>query len=175
MNALDVVLLVVIGVSVTMGLLKGLVREVFALVGVVLGIALALLLAPRLGLALERWIEIPSASYAAALLLVFVLTLGAVALAAHLVTKLIEIAQLGFVNRLLGGAFGILRGGLIGLVLVLGLTLFLDGDAPLLSGSQIAPVIAEGAKTIAPLLPDEPRRVFLERLGDLGGQEEETI
>jgi membrane protein required for colicin V production len=95
------------------------------------------------------------------------------AIVAVLITKVLDFAQLGFYNRLLGGAFGLLRGAAIGLVLILGLTLFLDAESPLIRESRLAPRLAWGARGIAPLLPGTIRAVLLDRLDALSGNERE--
>lgn len=168
MNVLDIAIVIILGVSIAYGLIKGLVKEVFSLAGVLIGLFLAFLLAPQVGAVLERWIHVESAAYAVAMIVVFVLALIGVAIVSHLVTKFLEFAHLGWANRLLGGGFGVIRGGVIGLVLVLVLALFVDEHSPLLADSTLAPLLALGARIMAPLLPEGPRDLLLERLDDLG-------
>jgi membrane protein required for colicin V production len=172
MNAFDVILVLIVAVSTIAGLAKGLVREVFSLVGVLLGILLALVLSADLSVFLGRWIPYESAAYAAAFILVFVLTMVAAAIVAALVTKVLTVANLGFYNRLLGGLFGLVRGAVIGLVLMLGITLFLDADSPLVRDSRLAPQLAWSARGIAPLLPESVRGVLLDRLDTLDRRHE---
>lgn len=164
MNPFDIILVIIVAVSLIAGFIKGLVREVFSLAGVLLGILVAFLGAGSLGHYLGRWIAYESAAYAAAFVLLFVGTMVVAGILGIVLTKVIDLASLGFLNRLLGGAFGLARGFLIGLVLALGLTLFLDPNAPLLRDSRFVPDLAGGARILAPLLPEVPRRVLLERL-----------
>ncbi len=164
MNVLDLFLLLLVGISVVAGLMKGLVREIFALVGVLAGVVLALVLSPSLAPRLEHWIHNAPADYAVSLILIFAVTMLGVGLIAHLISKVIELAQLGFANRLLGGLFGLVRGAIMGLVLVLGLTLFLEPSAPILAGSTLLPYLSWSARAMAPLLPEGPRVVLLDRL-----------
>jgi membrane protein required for colicin V production len=175
MNAFDIILLVILVVSFVGGLAKGLVREVFSLAGVVVGILVALLFASPLADELGRWISYESAAYAAALVLLFVITMVVAGLLGIAITKVIDLASLGFMNRLLGGAFGLVRAFLIGLVLALGLTLFLDTDAPLLRDSRFIPDLAVGARVLAPLLPEGPRHVLLDRLDILESRAPTTV
>jgi len=171
MNVLDVVLLLIVALSATAGLIKGLIREVFALVGVLAGIVVALVFSPQFTPTLGRWFPYESAAYAAALFLLFVATLLAAAFVGKILTKIVAIAHLSFANRLLGAAFGVLRGGLISLVIVLGLTLIVEPDQPVLAHSRVVPYLAWGARAMAPLLPERPRQVLLERLDELGSPE----
>ena len=177
MNPFDILLLLIVAMSLGSGLMKGLVREVFSLVGVILGILVSLIFSPVLGPVLQRWIPYENAAYAAAFLIFFVAILVLSSVVAHLLTKLLEFAQLGFIDRLLGGLFGIVRGGLIGLVLALGLTLFLDAGHTFLSESRLTPRLAWGGRALAPFLPEKTREVLLDRLQDLPPEdvpEEET-
>lgn len=171
MNVLDIALLAIALVSVVAGIAKGLVREVFALVGVLVGILIGLLVAPAFGGWLQRWIQHDTAAYGVAFVLIFVLVLVVAGLISHLLTRVIRFANLGFVNRLLGGVFGLLRGGLIGLVVVLGLSLFLDPQAPLLHESNLLPRLTWGGKLLLPLIPEGPRDVLKDRLERLPEEE----
>lgn len=176
MNSFDVVLLLIMALSMGTGLMKGLVREVFSLVGAILGILIALILGPQLTPFLERWIPYESAAYAVAFLLVFIAVLLATSLVGALLTKVLDVAHLGFYNRILGGTFGFIRGVIIGLILAIGLTLFLDPGTAFLTESKLTPRLAWGARVLAPLLPEHPREVLLERLEYLPQTEEtETI
>jgi membrane protein required for colicin V production len=170
-NPFDLVLLAIVAVSLAAGLLKGLVREVFSLAGLVLGILLALVLAPVVAPSLERVIVIRSAAYAAAFLLLFVATLIVAGLLGHFLTKLIEIAQLGGMNRLLGGVFGLVRGVLTAMILALGLTLLFDPQTPFLAESRVLPHLEFGARLLAPLLPQEARDELLQHLRALPPRE----
>ncbi len=167
MNNLDILLLLIVGLSILAGLMKGLIREVFSLAGVLLGIILALVFSPPLSVYLGRWIPFANAAYGAALFLIFTVTIVATTLLSHMLTKAIEVASLGFMNRLLGGVFGILRGALIGLMIVLGLTLILDPGHNILASSRVTPYLALGARAVAPVLPAGVRKALLERLDAL--------
>lgn len=167
MNVLDVALLVILGISVAAGLWKGLIREIMALAGVLAGVLVAFAFSPRLAPELERWIHNQSAAYAASLVLLFVLTLIVAGLLGYLLTKVVELAQLGFANRLLGGAFGVLRGVIIGIFLVLGLTLFVEPSSPILARSAVVPYLAWGARILSTFLPQDTRETLIERLDRL--------
>jgi membrane protein required for colicin V production len=166
-NVFDYLLLAIVAVSLAAGLLKGLVRELFSLLGLVLGILLALVLAPGLARELDRVIPNHSAAYAASFLLLFVATIILSGLAAHFMMKLVEIARLGMVNRILGGVFGLVRGVLTAMILALGLTLLFDPDTPFLAESRVTPHLEFGARALAPFLPQDAREALLRHLEQL--------
>ena len=167
MNWLDYVLLGILVLSVSAGFMKGLVREVFSLGGVVLGVLFALMFSGQVQPWLEQWIPSPSAAYAAALVAIFVATMIAADLISRLISNALKLVKLNFVNRILGGVFGILRAVLIAMVVVLGAQLFLEPGHPVLSESKTVPVLGEISAAIAPLLPEEVRDALDEQLEKL--------
>lgn len=174
MNELDVALVAIVAVSMVAGLIKGLVREIISLAGVLFGILLAFLFAPAWSKTIGDWIQHDAAAYAAAFVTIFVAVLVGATLIGAAIDRVVGFARLSFANRVLGGVFGLVRGALIGLVIVLGLTLFLDRSAPLLADSRILPRMVGGARMMAPLLPGPTRDVLLERLDYLPGPPEEA-
>ena len=164
MNWLDIVLLGIFALSLAAGLMKGLVREVFALAGVILGVIVALLFGDNLGVSLERWIPLPSAAYAAAVVGLFVGVMVLVSMLSGLLDKVVSVIQLGWANRLLGGVFGILRAFVISVILVMALALYLEPDHEVFTESKITPYLLEATEIIAPLLPEEFRVTLREHM-----------
>ena len=177
MNTLDVAIVIIVLLSVASGGWKGIVREVLSLGGVVLGILAGLLLAGRIGPGMERWIPNQAAAFAVAMVLVFVLVLLLTELIARVVTTLIKMAKLGVANHILGGVFGLVRGFLIGAVIVLGLGLFLDPGHSVLAESKTVPVLSFGAEVLAGLLPDDIHGAFqtqVDTLREMAGKAPRT-
>ncbi len=168
MNLLDIALIAILLFSIGAGVWKGLVREILNIVGVLAAILLALALASSLAPHLAGILPYATSGYSESLIVIFVVTLIAATLLAHLLTKVIEAASLGGVNRALGGVFGLVRGALIGLFLVLGLTLFLPSGSPVLAESKLTPYLGIGARALAPLLPDQAEDLLRRRLDVLG-------
>jgi membrane protein required for colicin V production len=167
MNLLDIALIAITLFSIIAGVWKGLVREIFNIVGVLAAILLALTLATSLAPHMKRILPYDTSGYAESLILIFVATLIAAGLLGVLLTKVLEAAQLGGMNRALGGVFGLLRGMLIALFLVLGLTLFLPSGSRVLSGSKLTPYLGMGARALAPLLPEQAEVTLRRRLDAL--------
>lgn len=117
MSLLDITIMVVLALMGLRGLLRGLIKEVAALTALVLGGWLAYRYHAVAATPLK-----PLLPTAAAEVVAFVLLLILVGLAAHLLgnllTGLIKLALLGWVNRLGGVALGLVEGSLIlGMVL----------------------------------------------------------
>ena len=112
MNWLDVVLGAVVLASVVTGFLKGAIRTVFSLAGLAVGFFIASRESGALGIVLSSWMS-PRVAGAVAFVIVF-LGIGLVfALAAYLLRTVIEKLSLTWLDRLAGGALGLLRGVII--------------------------------------------------------------
>lgn len=112
MSLLDIFIMVVLALMGLRGLLRGLIKEVAALTALVLGGWLAYRFHGVAAVPLRTLMP-----EAAAQVVAFVALLILVGLAAHLLgnllTSLVQLALLGWVNRLGGIAVGLLEGGLL--------------------------------------------------------------
>lgn len=115
----DTFVLIVIGVSALFGLFRGLVRELLSLAGWLAAGTLAYRYAGPLARNLDGVVSVPSVALALAFLAVLVTVLVGFAIVSYVVSRLVESTGLGATDRLLGVAFGVLRGGAVITVLVL--------------------------------------------------------
>ena len=124
MNAFDYAVLTVILASVLLGLWRGVVSEILALAAWVVAFLVARLVAVGVANALTGQIAEPGLRLAVAYVLVFVSVLLIFGIARVLISLLLKAVGLGVLDRLLGAAFGVLRGILVVLevVLVAGMT-----------------------------------------------------
>ncbi|HUK04197.1 MAG TPA: CvpA family protein [Burkholderiales bacterium] len=153
MTWLDYAVLGVFAMSLVLGTWRGLVREVVSILGWVIAFLAANLLAGPLGPAMPKAIPSEELRIAAAYLIVFILSLVVTSLAGLLLSKVVSAIGLGGVDRLLGAAFGALRGFLIVLAgtLLAGLT-----SAPRQAwwrDSASGPLLAQVAGAAKPWLP----------------------
>ncbi len=119
MNLLDFILLAPLLFGLGRGLFKGLFIELASLVSLFGGAFMAYLFADDVYLQLAKYVDDPGigtkvASYA----LVFVAVVIAVYLLARALTKMMKLVALGFVNRLLGGLFGLCKTLILVLIVV---------------------------------------------------------
>ena len=129
MHTADLVILGVILASVLFGVFRGFVREAFALAGWVAAYVVARVFHAPLEPLLADYIATPSLRMAAAWGGLFVSTLALVALAGYMVRSLMEAAGISAVDRLLGGLFGLARGGILVLAALVLLAPFVKRDA----------------------------------------------
>ena len=119
MTLFDLAVIVIVGLSVLLSLIRGLVREVLALAAWVVAFLAANVLAGEVAPWLPDAIPTEALRLLAGFVMVFVVVLIAVSALAILASKLVKSAGLGVEDRVLGGVFGLARGMLVVMILVL--------------------------------------------------------
>ena len=119
MTLFDYAVLAITGFSVFLGTLRGLVREVIALAGWVVAFVVAGAYGGEVAPLLARQIPDESWRALAAVVAVFFVVLILMSVIAMLTSRLIKSAGLGVEDRLLGGMFGLARGLLVVVTLML--------------------------------------------------------
>ena len=112
-NWIDIVISVVVLLSCLFGLFRGLVKEVFSLVTWIAALIVARVYSDDFAPSLASTFEGETTRLVAAFAILFLATLVVGALVNHLMARLISFAGLALTDRLLGGLFGMARGGLI--------------------------------------------------------------
>ena len=113
MQWIDWAILIIIGLSAGISLLRGFVREALSLAGWVLAFFVAKGFYQEFSTLLTSYIDTPSLRYAVSWAALFVLTLTISGLVNYLLSQLIEKAGLSGMDRIMGMAFGALRGVLL--------------------------------------------------------------
>ncbi|HEX6591384.1 MAG TPA: CvpA family protein [Moraxellaceae bacterium] len=129
MHPADIVILVVIALSVLLGVFRGFVREAFSLAGWFLAYVVARLFHAPLEAMLADAITTPSLRLAVAWGGLFVATLLLCSVAAWMIMSLMEAAGLRGMDRFMGAIFGLLRGLILVLALLVMLAPFVGKDA----------------------------------------------
>ena len=155
MAALDWIFLVVLCASLLIGAWRGLVFELLSLAGGVVAFFAAQWFADDMGALLPMGQADATWRHVAGFAVVFVGAVFACGLVAWLLKKLVEAVGLRPADRALGALFGVLRGLvlLLAVVLVAGWTPM--QDAPWWKESQAAPLLQGALKGLRPALPDE--------------------
>ncbi|WP_180684464.1 CvpA family protein [Tepidicella baoligensis] len=160
MFAVDVLLLVVLGVSLVLGVWRGLVFEVLSLAGWVAAFFLAQWYADEAAARLPLGDTAEPLRYAAGFAVVFVTAAFVAAFLAWLIKRGIERVGLRPVDRTLGGAFGLVRGGviLLALALVVNMTPIKDEEA--WRRSAAAGWLNGGLHSLKGMMPDSIAQYF---------------
>jgi membrane protein required for colicin V production len=152
MTALDWLIVAIVVISVALAAAQGFFFEIFSLAGVVVGYLLAAWGYHYVAAWYHPYVKSPWIGDLAGFLTVFVAVVILAALIARLVRHFVKQAGLSWIDRLLGAAFGLLRGLLIVTVLVLAMASFTPGSR-LLARSELGSyllIAARGASWLAP-------------------------
>ena len=164
MNWFDIVILAVLGAFILKGLLRGLLKELCSLTGLVAGLYLALRFSPPLATEMAQAFHLPQQLCSiAAFALLFLATFAFFAVLGYLLSRFVKLVFLGGLNRVAGGLFGLVQGGLLlalGLF-ALSLSPLPQRVRPVFAGSQLAPPLVHlGAAVVhggREILTDSPR------------------
>ena len=123
-DMLDVGIIILIVLSAIIGLIRGFVKEALSLATWVAAFAFALIYVKPLAEALPFAVQSEVARMGIAFAIIFFSVLVIGAIINHLLSSVVSSIGLGGVDHVLGGVFGVLRGGLIItlLVILMGLT-----------------------------------------------------
>lgn len=119
MTAFDYTVLVIVGVSILISLMRGLVREMLSIIGWVLAWYVAKTYAVQLAPLLPADIPTDKLRMMASFLVLFLAVLLLSSLLSLALSGLFQQLGLGWLNRLLGGLFGLARGLLIVSIVVM--------------------------------------------------------
>ena len=119
MNWLDVILLLPLLVGLVKGLLRGLISEVIAIGAIIFGVVGA----NMFGTPLTQWLLSqfgwpPTVCSIVSYVVLFLIITIVLSLIAQGLTRLMKAIHLGWINRILGGFFGVFKYGLIVLLVV---------------------------------------------------------
>ncbi len=118
MNEVDAAIIVVTAISCLFGLWRGLIKEVLSLLTWVAALLVARVYSEYLAEMLVNVIDSGGVRYVSAVALLFIVVMMLGTLINHFMSKLITVTGLKFADRLLGGVFGIARGAVIVLVIL---------------------------------------------------------
>lgn len=163
MNWLDITIIALLAVFVVEGAAKGFVRQIVGLTALLLGIVLGIWFYGTAGSFLLPYVSKPAIAMLLGFLIVFVGVQLLGGLAGWTLSKAMKATGLGWLDRLMGVAFGTLKAVLAGVVLVLALTAFPIKPLPdAVARSRFAPYLIDASHVITYLAPRELRDGFVE-------------
>ena len=142
LNALDILLIGILSLSLIWGLFRGLVREVLALPTWVMAGWLTWRYGATLGDYLMEWLSSERLSYFGGLGIVFISSLAAFTLVSRVAYKQFRISGLTAMNRILGAIFGIARGVVMSTLLLFGAQFSPATEANWYRDSELVPYFA---------------------------------
>ncbi|HKS74551.1 MAG TPA: CvpA family protein [Terriglobales bacterium] len=163
MSGADWIILAVILISVAQAAAEGFFHAAFSMAGLVLAYLLAAWQYHRLSAWFAPNLKSPWLGDIAGFLLIFLAVLVLAGIAGKIARWAVKEAGLSFVDRVFGGALGLLRGGLMVSVVLMGMTAFTP-TSKWLEGSEFAPYFLVAGRAAIWLAPAELRGRFYQGL-----------
>ncbi len=159
-SLLDWIILVILTASIVTSAIKGFVREVLGLISVLAGALLASWFYRSVAGMFKDVVRTENLALFLGFSVIFLATLVAGFVIIWLITRVMKSVKLQWADRLLGAAFGFVRGWLIGAVILLALTSF-EIQTERVKNSELAPYFLPGSRVIAVATPYELKAKFL--------------
>jgi membrane protein required for colicin V production len=162
-NWLDFVFLVFLVIFAFQGFAEGFSRLIVGLVATIAGLLIASWCYDLPASFLLPYVSSKSVANVLGFVIIFVLIQALGGLAGLVLSRVFKWTGLGWLDRLLGFAFGALKAVLVGVVLVLILTAFPIKPVPdSVAHSEVAPYLIDAAHMVTYLTPRELRQSFRE-------------
>lgn len=169
MSVADWVILAVIAISVAQAAMEGFFCQAFGIAGLVVGYLLAAWRYKQVAAWLEPHLKSPWVGDIAGFLLIFVGVLIVAGILGRFSRWVAKEAGLSFVDRLLGGVVGFVRGSLTVAIVLVAMTAFTPMSQRL-EGSTLAPYFQVIGRAAIWVAPSELRSQFYRGLDLLGHQ-----
>ena len=167
MNPFDIIIIVILGYSLVRGIFRGLVKEVSSIIGVLGGFYAAFTYYTMLAKLLSGLIKETAYLNILSFLIIFCGVLIVVGILGVIIKYLLNIAFLGWVDRIGGVGFGLVKGILIASILFITLTAFLPKGSAFLKNSMLAPHVSWVSEKMAKVVSKEMKQDFMAKLGEL--------
>jgi membrane protein required for colicin V production len=177
MNLLDLLLVVIVGVSIATGFMAGFARVGVGFIASVSGLLFGFwyYAIPAAWLR-EHWTMSVNASNMLGFFVVFLAFLSAGAMIGKLLAKLFRCTGLGWLDRLLGGAFGLVRGALMAVITVAVIMAFTPKPLPTwMTGSEVLPYVLDASNLCSKLAPGAVKDAFRDSMFEIRKLWEEEL
>ena len=155
MNWLDLLILVIVGISAAHSMRRGFVREAFAILAVVLGIILALAFYTHVAKVGIGILDSPGAAKVVGFVLIFIPVVVVITVLGGMLHRFVRAVFLGWADQLAGAALGVVKGLLIVCMALSLVTAYLPESSQVMRDSRLSGKILALSDRISPLFPEE--------------------
>jgi membrane protein required for colicin V production len=160
MNLFDWILIVLLAYSTIMAFVRGIILELFSLGGLIAGILLASWNYKHVADLLSRLITTPATAQIVAFLLIVVGIMVLSTLLGKALNRTAHAIGLGFFDRLLGAVFGLARGCLLGVALLMAIAAF-QPHSTWIKNSRLSSYFLAGAHAVSFVVPHDLQQQIL--------------
>ena len=168
MTVLDYFVIVVLASSLIFGLVRGIIKASITLAACIVGLFAGGYLYPYAGAAIKPAVSSKPAADFLGFVIIFLGVLIVGMVTSNLLRRAVRTVRLGWMDHLLGGGFGLVRGWLICSTLYLALTAF-PIKLEAVEQARLSPLLLEGTRVIAYLTSPEVRGRFQDGYGTVAG------
>ncbi len=159
-SLIDLAIVLIMAWCIARSAMKGFMREILGLATIVLAILISAWFYQRTAFLFKDVVRTENLALFFSFSTIFILVLVIGAVATWLAARFMKFAKLQWFDRLLGAAFGFIRGWVFVSVLLLGLTAF-DIQSERVRTSGLAPYFLPGSRVLAVVTPYDLKARFL--------------
>ncbi len=167
MNLFDILIIIILLYCLVRGIFRGLLKEMSSLVGVLGGFYAAYTYYHEVGKLLNRWIADPNYVNILSFLLVFICVFLIISILGIIIKYILKIVFLGWVDRVFGAVFGILKGILIASVLLIVFTAFLPDSSDIIKTSKTSHYLAGISNKMIKVTPKDLKHEYQKKIKDI--------
>lgn len=167
MNTFDIILSAIFGYCLVRGLFRGLIKELASIIGVFSGFYAAYTYYPEVARMLADWISNTAYLNIVSFLIIFCIIFIIISIIGIIIKYLLNIVFLGWVDRLFGAIFGMIKAVLIASVLLIAFTSFLPRGSTVIENSTLAPHVAMISEKMAKVISKEMKKEFQSNIWEL--------
>ncbi|MBI5593874.1 MAG: CvpA family protein [Deltaproteobacteria bacterium] len=167
MNPFDTIIIIILGYCLIRSFFRGLIKEISSIIGVLGGFYAGYTYYPDITRPLNVWISNPAYAKILGFMLLFCGVFIFVSILGVIIKYLMNIAFLGWVDRICGVFFGVAKGILIASVLLMILTAFLPKGTPMIKDSLLAPHVTRVSEIMAQMVSKEMKQEFSTKILEL--------
>jgi len=160
-------MIVIVGFCLTRGIFRGLVKEISSIIGVLAGYYAAYTYYGLLAKVISKWLSNVAYANILSFFIIFCLVFFIISILGVITKYLLSISHLGWIDRVCGAGFGLIKGILIAAILMVVLTAFLPKGPPVVKQSFLAPHVAHVSEAMAKVVPDQMKQQFIFKLKEL--------
>ena len=164
MNLLDMLIIVILCFCMIRGIFRGLVNELFAIIGVLAGFYTAYTYYLKIAKPLSAWISNQAYLNILSFLIIFCVVFFVINFLGLLIRYILNIVFMGWMDRICGSVFGLIKGTLVVSVLLIALTSFLDQGAPVIRDSMLSKHVMVISENMARVVNKDMKRKFTEKI-----------
>ena len=168
MNLLDIMLVIIIATSVVTGFVAGFARVGIGFLATIVGLLFGFWFYGIPAASIHKYVSSEMLSNVCGFLLVFLGCIAVGGLLAKLLSKVFKWTGLSWLDRLFGGAFGVVRGSLMAVAFVAVLMAFTSKPLPnWMVDSKLLPYAVDASDVCASLAPQALKDAFEDGLREI--------